>query len=162
MGVANAESSGRPGWPVSTDRHRRPDSEIERSVEERLRRKGQARETASDRAALRPRRLTTEEWDHRELLRLVESFPIGAVVRFRSYDPTIRPRDWRRVAAGAPWGLRRDDLLDVTGYAGGVGFPEGLSVRRRADGPDSPTILVFPAELQPPDTAGRPADPRRA
>ena len=32
MGVANAESSGKPGWPVSTDRHRRPDSEIERSV----------------------------------------------------------------------------------------------------------------------------------
>ena len=104
-------------------------------------------------------RLTTEEWDHRALLHLVESYPVGASVSFRSYDPTIRPRDWRRAVAGAPWALRRGDALEVTGYAGELGFPEGLSVRRSVDGPQSPTILVFPAELQP--AAGRPPIDRR-
>lgn len=104
---------------------------------------------ASGGGAPRPIRIamTSDQLHRRELLALVETYPIGATVIFRSYDPTIRPRDWRRCAERSPWGLRRDDRLDVVGYGATSGFPEGLSVRRMADGAESPEILVFPDEL---------------
>lgn len=91
--------------------------------------------------------IAREERYRRELVALVERYPIGSTVSFRSYDPTLRPRDWRRTAERSPWGLRRDDRLDVVGYGATIGFPEGLSVRRATDGRSSPEILVFPDEL---------------
>jgi hypothetical protein len=91
--------------------------------------------------------LTVEEWSQRELLALVDAYPPGAALTFRTYHPSVRPREWRHEAEGAAWGLRRDDGLVVTGYGATTGFPEGLLVRRTADGPDSATLLVFPSEL---------------
>ncbi|MBI3970917.1 MAG: hypothetical protein HY332_06475 [Chloroflexi bacterium] len=91
--------------------------------------------------------LTADERHWRELVALVDTYPIGAVVQFRTYDPTIRPRDWRRVAERTTWGLRRGDRLDVVGYGATSGFPEALTVRRMTDGADGPAILVFPDEL---------------
>lgn len=91
--------------------------------------------------------ISPEERYRRELSALVERYPIGSSASFRSYDPTLRPRDWRRVAERSPWGLRREDRLDVVGYGAAIGFPEGLNVRRSTDGTGGPEILVFPDEL---------------
>jgi hypothetical protein len=87
------------------------------------------------------------ERKERELAALMGDHPMGSVVRFRSYDPTLRPRSWRRDADRAAWGLRRDDELLVVGYGAATGFPEGVMVRRGSDGNDGPDILVFADEL---------------
>ena len=83
--------------------------------------------------------------DAQALLELVEAYPVGTAVRFRSYDPTIRPRDWRRQAEREPWGLRAEDGLEVSGYGATRGFPDALLVTRASDGA---TTLVHPPELQ--------------
>jgi hypothetical protein len=82
--------------------------------------------------------------DTQALLALVNAYPVGAAVHFRGYDPTIRPRDWRRLAEQAVWGLRREDALEVTGYGASRGFPDALLVTRASDGA---TVLVHPPEL---------------
>lgn len=74
------------------------------------------------------------------------AFPVGSRQRFRTYHPAIWPRDWRRAAERAAWGLRPDDLLEVTGYGATWGFPEALLLRRVRDGT---TAMIFPVELAP-------------
>src|SRR5439155_23499716 len=54
---------------------------------------------------------------------LMQRYPVGSQVKFRAYHPAIWPRDWRRVAERAAWGLRRDQLLQVIGYGSACNFP---------------------------------------
>jgi len=76
---------------------------------------------------------------------LMQRYPMGSQVRFRGYHPAIWPRDWRRVAERATWGLRRDQLLQVTGYGAARNVPEALLTRRLDDGV---AAMVFPPEVE--------------
>ncbi|MBI3972134.1 MAG: hypothetical protein HY332_12655 [Chloroflexi bacterium] len=81
-----------------------------------------------------------------DVQRLMQAYPLGSRQQFVSYHPAIWPSDWRRAAERAPWGLRRGDVVEVTGYGASRGFPEALLVRRVGDGTDA---MIFPAELAP-------------
>jgi hypothetical protein len=61
------------------------------------------------------------------LLMLVTAYPIGTTVRFRTYHPTIWPRDWRRLAERAMWGSGAVTVLKwwATGPRGA--FPRACS-----------------------------------
>jgi len=76
---------------------------------------------------------------------LMRRYPVGSRVRFHAYHPAIWPRDWRRVAERAAWGLRRDQLLQVTGYGAARNFPDALLTRRLDDGVEA---MVFPPEVE--------------
>jgi hypothetical protein len=81
-----------------------------------------------------------------DLCALALAFPVGSRLRFHSYHPAIWPRDWRRAAERSAWGLRRDDLLEVTGYGADRGFPDALLARRVHDGTPA---MIFPPEVEP-------------
>ena len=81
-----------------------------------------------------------------DLRRLMARFPAGSRWRFRAYHPAIWPRDWRRAAERAPWGMRSGDLLEVTGYGSAGDFPEALLVNRVGDGT---AAMLFPPEIEP-------------
>ena len=76
---------------------------------------------------------------------LMRRYPVGSQVRFHAYHPAIWPRDWRRVAERAAWGLRRDQLLQVTGYGAARNFPDAILTRRLDDGVEA---MVFPPEVE--------------
>ena len=76
-------------------------------------------------------------------------FPLGSRWQFRTYHPAIWPRDWRRTAERAPWGMRAGDLLEVTGYGAARGFPEALLVDRVGDGT---AAMLFPSEVTAPSS----------
>jgi hypothetical protein len=81
-----------------------------------------------------------------DLRALMLAFPVGSRLRFHGYHPAIWPRDWRRAAERSPWGLRPDDLLEMTGYGTARGFPDALLARRVRDGT---TAMIFPPEVEP-------------
>lgn len=87
---------------------------------------------------------SSDDFYERELLALVEAYPLGSVVTFHTYHAAIWPRGWREVAQSAPWGLRHGDQLEVVNYGATRGFPEALVVLRVGDGVSA---LVFPSEL---------------
>jgi len=81
-------------------------------------------------------------------LRLLRArFPLASRWQFRAYHPAIWPRDWRRAAEQAPWGMRSGDVLEVTGYGSAADFPEALLMDRVADGT---AAMLFPPEVAPP------------
>ncbi len=84
--------------------------------------------------------------DDPDVQRLMREFPKGARVVFRGYHPTIWPRDWRRRAERAPWGLRPGDVLEVEGYGAATGFPEALLCRRLTDGVRA--MVFFPEVMR--------------
>ncbi len=84
--------------------------------------------------------------DDPDVQRLMREFPRGARVVFRGYHPTIWPRDWRRRAERAPWGLRPGDVLEVEGYGAAAGFPEALLCRRLTDGVRA--MVFFPEVMR--------------
>ena len=75
---------------------------------------------------------------------LMSLFPVGSRWQFRTYHPAIWPRDWRRKAEQAAWGMRPGDLLAVTGYGASAGFGEALLMVRERDGTSA---MLFPSEV---------------
>jgi hypothetical protein len=77
---------------------------------------------------------------------LMARFPTGSRWQFHAYHPAIWPRDWRRTAERAPWGMRPGDLLEVTGYGATGDFPEALLMKRVGD---STVAMLFPPDIGP-------------
>jgi hypothetical protein len=81
-----------------------------------------------------------------DLRLLMARFPLASRWQFRAYHPAIWPRDWRRAAEQAPWGMRSGDVLEVTGYGSAADFPEALLMDRVGDGT---AVMLFPPEVAP-------------
>jgi hypothetical protein len=84
--------------------------------------------------------------DRSDLGGLTARFPVGSRWRFHAYHTAIWPRDWRRAAERAPWGMRPGDLLEVTGYGPTGDLPESLLLKRLGDGT---ATMLFPPEIDP-------------
>jgi hypothetical protein len=87
-----------------------------------------------------------DEQDERALLALVRAYPVGADVHFRSFLPVLSSRWWRQRETSSTGGFHAGDALEVTGYGATQGVPDALLVRR---GAGTPSVLVFPLELEP-------------